>query len=182
MGNEQGLDVAELRHFICSAFSRACCHLTKGRWRRPDAGPWDGLDTLMPAGSRCRSSPLNSTMLLTLVPVVVGLLPFVAQAKVHKLKLQKLAPVSSNPQLEGSWLAEKYGAPAQPQAPLMGAGGTGRRIAHPSQQDDETLLWTQEHQVQGGHGVPLSSQFNVQLSPVSTVTRYPRFHECPVFH
>ncbi|EKM80080.1 hypothetical protein AGABI1DRAFT_113304 [Agaricus bisporus var. burnettii JB137-S8] len=101
-------------------------------------------------------------MLLTLVPVVVGLLPFVAQAKVHKLKLQKLAPVSSNPQLEGSWLAEKYGAPAQPQTPLMGAGGTGRRIAHPSQQDDETLLWTQEHQVQGGHGVPLSNFMNAQ--------------------
>jgi saccharopepsin len=100
-------------------------------------------------------------MLLTLAPVVVGLLPFVANAKVHKLKLQKLTPAPSNPQLEGSWLAEKYGAPAQPQTPLMGAGGAGRRIG---EQNGEPLFWTQEEQAQDGHHVPLTSQSNAHTS------------------
>lgn len=149
-------------------------HVLKLLRRRP------GISTCRLLPQRVRS--FSSTMLLTLAPVVVGLLPFVAEAKVHKLKLQKLTSAPSNPQLESSWLAEKYGAPAQPQAPLMGAGGAGRRIARPSQQNGETLFWTQEEQAQGGHHVPLTSQSNVQLSTTFTVTLYPRLHECAVFH
>lgn len=109
------------------------------------------------AAFHCPSCTL--TMLLSLAPVIVGLLPLAAEAKVHKLKLHKLAPATSNPELESAWLAEKYGAPAQVQMPLMGAGGSGRRVGRPTAKNGETLFWTQEEEIQGGHGVPLSSEF-----------------------
>ncbi|KZT26870.1 endopeptidase [Neolentinus lepideus HHB14362 ss-1] len=85
-------------------------------------------------------------------------LPFLAAnaAGLHKLKLKKLQPVSSNPSLEAAYLAEKYGA--QPQTPLFGAGGQGRRV----QQEDDDLYWTQEVALEGGHGVPLSNFANAQ--------------------
>ncbi|KAF9453070.1 endopeptidase [Macrolepiota fuliginosa MF-IS2] len=100
-------------------------------------------------------------MLLSLAPVIVGLLPLAAEAKVHKFKLQKLEPVANNPELESAWLAEKYGAPAQAQMPLVGAGGNGRRFGRPVSKDGETLFWTQED-IKGGHGVPLSNFMNAQ--------------------
>ncbi|TFK56005.1 endopeptidase [Heliocybe sulcata] len=85
-------------------------------------------------------------------------LPFLAAnaAGVHKLKLKKLPPVSSNPSLEAAYLAEKYGA--GPQTPLFGSGGQGRRV----QQGDEDLYWTQDIAIDGGHGVPLSNFANAQ--------------------
>jgi saccharopepsin len=102
-------------------------------------------------------------MLLPVASFVVGLLPFIALAKVHKLKLQKLTPTANNPEFEAAWLAEKYGAPSQVQLPLFGAGGTGRRV-RPTSEEDEPLFWTQhfwegEEHANGGHNVPLSSEF-----------------------
>ncbi|KAJ7507853.1 endopeptidase [Mycena galericulata] len=95
-----------------------------------------------------------------LKPFFLALLPFVFAARVHKLKLNKLAPALDNPQLEAAYLAEKYGAPAQPQVPLMGAGGSGRRVDRPFKDGDDQLFWTQE--LKGGHGVPLSNFMNAQ--------------------
>jgi|ERR1700722_5088781 len=90
-------------------------------------------------------------MLITaLAPLLF--VPFAA-AGVHRLKLQKLPLTLNNPSLESAYLAEKYGAPSPSQRPLMGAGGAGRRIAHPEQKD---LFWTQE-ELKGGHSVPLTS-------------------------
>ncbi|KAJ7498884.1 aspartic peptidase A1 [Mycena latifolia] len=94
-------------------------------------------------------------------PLFVALLPLVFAARVHKLKLNKVAPVLDNPELEAAYLAEKYSAPAQPQVPLMGAGGSGRRFDRPSKEGDDQLFWTQE-QLKGGHGVPLSNFMNAQ--------------------
>ncbi len=95
-------------------------------------------------------------ILSTLAPLL--LLPFVtAKGGVHKLKLRKLAPAANNPELEGAYLAQKYGA--QHQMPLIGAGGAGRQLLvnRPTHNEDgEQLLWTQ-NTVKGGHGVPLSS-------------------------
>ncbi|KAJ6599029.1 aspartic peptidase A1 [Mycena vulgaris] len=98
---------------------------------------------------------------MLLQPLFVALLPLVFAARVHKLKLTKVAPALDNPALEAAYLAEKYGAPAQPQVPLMGAGGSGRRFDHPSKEGDDQLFWTQE-QLKGGHGVPLSNFMNAQ--------------------
>jgi len=95
---------------------------------------------------------------MLLNPLFLSLLPFVFAARVHKLKLNKVAPALDNPQLEAAYLAEKYGAPFQPQVPLMGAGGSGRRV---SKDGDDQLFWTQE-QLKGGHGVPLSNFMNAQ--------------------
>ncbi|KAF8076439.1 aspartic peptidase A1 [Lyophyllum atratum] len=91
-------------------------------------------------------------------PLALALLPFVS-AGVHKLKLKKLPPTSSNPALESAYLAEKYGA--QLQAPLMGAGGSGRRVSRPTSKDGEQLFWTQET-VKGGHPVALNNFMNAQ--------------------
>lgn len=52
--------------------------------------------------------------------------------------------------MEAAYLAEKYGG-VQAQVPLMGAGGSGRRVP----QSD--LFRTQE-EINGGHNVPLSSE------------------------
>ncbi|KAG5637376.1 hypothetical protein H0H81_004801, partial [Sphagnurus paluster] len=85
-------------------------------------------------------------MIFTYTPVVLAALPFVYGAGVHKLKLKKLPTTSSNPALEGAYLAEKYGA--QLQSPMMGVGGSGRRI--PTSRNGEHLFYTQED-VKGGH-------------------------------
>jgi saccharopepsin len=107
---------------------------------------------------------LPPTMLLA--PIFAALLPVVFAARVHKLKLSKVAPALDNPELEAAYLAEKYGAPAQPQVPLMGAGGSGRRFDRPSKEGDDQLFWTQE-QLKGGHSVPLSSK-HILASPLSS--------------
>lgn len=83
-------------------------------------------------------------------PLLLALLPLANAAGVHKLKLKKLPPASNNPALEGAYLAGKYGASFQ--SPLMGVGGTGRRLDRPTSKDGEPLMWTQD-----GHNVPLSS-------------------------
>lgn len=83
------------------------------------------------------------------------LLPLVT-AEVARLKLHKISQVSQNPLLETAYLASKYGV-AEPQLPLMGAGGSGRRL-HIDNQGDE-LFWTQEGAVNPGHHtVPLNSR------------------------
>jgi len=99
----------------------------------------------------CKKFELAS--LSALVPLVLGLAA--SAGRVHKLKLQKIPAAAFNPDLEGSYLAEKYGSSIQ--TPLMGAGGSGRRISRPSSQDGEPLFWTQ-----GGHGVPLTNFMNAQ--------------------
>ncbi|KAG5650529.1 hypothetical protein H0H81_011934 [Sphagnurus paluster] len=87
-------------------------------------------------------------MIFTYTPLVLAALPFVSGAGVHKLKLKKLPPsLSRNPALEGAYLAEKYGA--QLQSPMMGVGGSGRRIP-------EHLSDTQAG-IEGGRRVPLIS-------------------------
>ena len=69
-----------------------------------------------------------------------------------------------NMELQTAYLAQKYGAQANSQTPLMGAGGSGRRLwaGRPSKNEDgENLFWTQETAettLTGGHGVPLSSK------------------------
>lgn len=93
-------------------------------------------------------------ILTTLTPLL--LLPFAAADGIHRLKLNKLPLTSSNPSLETAYLAEKYGVELLSQVPLMGAGGTGRRVNHLGNQGGEDLFWTQE-ELKGGHGVPLTS-------------------------
>ena len=96
------------------------------------------------------------------------LLPL-ATAEVARLKLHKIPQVSQNPVLETAYLASKYGV-AQPQIPLMGSGGSGRRLRVDDQDDD--LFWTQEEAVKPGHTVPLTStcpfcatQYNLTQTP-----------------
>jgi saccharopepsin len=83
------------------------------------------------------------------------LIPYVAAAGVHKLKLKKIDTALVNPSLEGAYLAEKYGAQAPAQMPLLGSGGQGRRVDSRPHRDD--LYWTQEDLLNGGHNVPLTS-------------------------
>jgi saccharopepsin len=90
----------------------------------------------------------------------ISLLPLVSAGRIHKLKLQKIPPMSSNPALESAYLAEKY-APQAQQTPLMGAGGSGRRLGLAPVKDGEPLFWTQES-LKGGHGVPLTNFMNAQ--------------------
>ncbi|KAI0320807.1 aspartic peptidase A1 [Amylostereum chailletii] len=88
------------------------------------------------------------------------LLPYVAATGVHKLPLKKLPPVVSNPALETAYLAQKYGGQVPAQVPLVGAGGTGRRLLADNGDD---LYWTQEQAIaNGGHGVPLTNFMNAQ--------------------
>ncbi|KAG6917891.1 hypothetical protein DXG01_000500 [Tephrocybe rancida] len=93
---------------------------------------------------------------MIVTPLAIALLPFVSAAGVHKLKLKKLPSAASNPALEATYLAEKYGSPSS-QTPLMGTGGSGRRVARPTSKDGEQLYWTQ-----GGHNVPLTNFMNAQ--------------------
>ena len=91
------------------------------------------------------------TVTMKFLAVLAVLLPLVA-ADLHRLKLQKIPPATSNPVLETAYLAEKYGGSSQ--APIMGAGGSGRRLRLDGGDD---LYWTQEEAIKGGHGVPLTS-------------------------
>ena len=95
---------------------------------------------------------------------LLALAPYVAAAGVHKLPLKKLAPAASNTALETAYLAEKYGAQSSFQMPMAGAGGSGRRLRY-SEDEQDDLFWTQQDEVnaQKGHGVPLTSRFNVPL-------------------
>lgn len=111
-------------------------------------------------------------------PIFLALLPFVFAARVQRLKLNKIPTVNDNPQLEAAYLAEKYGATLQPQAPLMGAGGSGRRVDRPARMGDDDLFWTQE-QLKSGHGVPLTSTQRCLVPPFDFI-RFPRLHECAV--
>ena len=98
--------------------------------------------------------------MIIVTPILLALLPFVAASRLHKLKLQKLPPAASNPELEGAYLAEKYGAPSQVQMPLLGLGGYGRRVERPNTDGNEQLFWTQE-ELKGGHNVPLTSLLSI---------------------
>jgi saccharopepsin len=86
------------------------------------------------------------------------LLPLVT-AEVAKLKLHKIPQVSQNPLLETTYLASKYGV-AVPQLPLMGSGGSGRRLRIDNEGDE--LFWTQEEALKPGHTVPLNNFMNAQ--------------------
>lgn len=104
------------------------------------------------------------------------LLPLVS-AEVHKLKLQKLPRTASNHALESAYLADKYGANAVAQTPLMGSGGSGRnvRLSRPGQHGDDELFWTQEMaNTNGGHNIPLSSMF-IRAS-LQAVAHMPTYH------
>ncbi|KAJ7268571.1 endopeptidase [Mycena rebaudengoi] len=94
-------------------------------------------------------------------PLFVGLLPFVFAAGIHKLKLNKFTPKLNNLELEGAYLAEKYGVQAQQQVPFMGTGGTSRRITSPSKEGDDQLFWTPADAKQE-HSVPLTNFMNAQ--------------------
>ncbi|KAI0352958.1 aspartic peptidase A1 [Trametes cingulata] len=91
----------------------------------------------------------------------IALLPFVAADGVHKLRLKKVPPATSNPALESAYLAEKYGG--RTQVPLGAGIGRNVRLSRPSVQDGEELFWTQdEFTTEGGHNVPLSNFMNAQ--------------------
>jgi saccharopepsin len=93
------------------------------------------------------------------LPLVLALLSFAEASRIHKLKLHKLPPTTTNPEFESAYLAEKYGASwSQPQIPLFGVGGTGRRVV---MHNGEQILWTQD-EMKGGHSVPLSNFMNAQ--------------------
>jgi saccharopepsin len=94
---------------------------------------------------------------MKLSPLLLTLLPFVSANRIHKLKLHKVPSVATNAELESAYLAEKYGAPQYGQLPLLGSGGSGRRMKRPTMRHGEELLWTQE-QINGGHSVPLTSK------------------------
>jgi saccharopepsin len=120
-----------------------------------------------------------------LLPVVAPflLIPYVAAAGVHKLKLKKVDNAPINPFLESAYLAEKYGVPASAQLPLLGSGGQGRRLD--SRPQDKDLYWTQEDYPHGGHGVPLTSSLFHSSSPIpssnDTCTWF-RLYECAVLY
>ncbi|KAH9062721.1 aspartic peptidase A1 [Lactarius vividus] len=97
-----------------------------------------------------------------LLPAVAPflLIPYVAAAGVHKLKLKKIDISPVNPSLEGAYLAEKYGALTPAQMPLLGTGGQGRRLDSLPHRDD--LYRTQEDLLNGGHNVPLTNFMNAQ--------------------
>ena len=103
--------------------------------------------------------PLDSSSTTTMkyLASLLVLLPLVT-AEVAKLKLHKIPQVSQNPALETAYLASKYGV-AQPQFPIMGAGGSGRRLRVDNQGED--LFWTQEEATNAGHNVPLTSMYLV---------------------
>ncbi|KAI9448054.1 aspartic peptidase A1 [Lactarius indigo] len=96
-----------------------------------------------------------------LLPAVVPflLIPYVAAAGVHKLKLKKIDLSPVNPSLEGAYLAEKYGAQAPAQMPLLGTGGQGRRLDSLPHRDD---LYRTQEDLNGGHNVPLTNFMNAQ--------------------
>jgi hypothetical protein len=122
---------------------------------------------------------LPTTMFLPAVAPFL-LLPYVAAAGVHKLKLKKFntAPVDINPALESAYLAGKYGTQTPGQMPLLGSGGQGRRLD--SRPDREDLYWTQEVS-NGGHNVPLTSSFSFFL--VNHIfNRLGRLYECAVLY
>jgi saccharopepsin len=115
-----------------------------------------------------RSFSTTTTMLLPAVAPFL-LIPYVAAAGVHKLKLKKIDPVLANPSLESAYLADKYGVLAPAQTPLFGSGGEGRRLDSRPHQDD--LYWTQEDHINGGHKVHLTSSLSRSSSPNSFVKR-----------
>jgi len=91
-----------------------------------------------------------------LSPLFLALLPLVAASGVHKLKLQKIPSAASNPDLESAYLAEKYGVIPQVRSPLIGAGGSGRRVQRPNKTRNGEQLYQTQDEI-NGHGVPLTS-------------------------
>jgi hypothetical protein len=96
--------------------------------------------------------------LTTLLPLLV--LPFVGATGVHRMPLKKLPRTAApNSAEEAALLAQKYTG----QRYLVGAGGSGRRLAAPPNRDED-LYWTQEVVADGGHPVPLSSQYHSTIA------------------
>lgn len=92
--------------------------------------------------------------LTTLLPLLV--LPFAGATGVHRMPLKKLPRTAApNSAEEAALLAQKYTG----QQYLAGAGGSGRKLVAPPNRDED-LYWTQEVVADGGHGVPLSSQYD----------------------
>ncbi|WWD16697.1 hypothetical protein CI109_101127 [Kwoniella shandongensis] len=122
-------------------------------------------------------------------------------AGIHKMKLEKVAltpsslsPDASNlrpsPQQEAEWLRHKHLGLAHEesvngQKPMMGMGGSGRKIKgeHHGQPDitdeDREKYWAQmihhddneKRTLKGGHGVPLSDYMNAQyFAPIEIGT------------
>lgn len=90
-----------------------------------------------------------SSLLISLL-----LLPFANAADgIHRMKLKKAPQTAPGSAEEAALLAQKYGG----QLPLAGAGGFGRKFASPPSDRNGDLVWTQEINPNGGHGVPLSS-------------------------
>lgn len=118
---------------------------------------WASASPALPlpvTGCSVRSHDSPSTTTMKYLAALLVLLPL-ATAEVAKLKLHKIPQVSQNPVLETAYLASKYGG-AQPQIPIMGAGGSGRRLRVDNQGED--LFWTQDDATRPGHHtVPLTS-------------------------
>jgi len=113
----------------------------------------------------CFFNPTN----MKLFPLLLTLLPIVSANRVHKLQLHKIPSVAANAELESAYLAEKYGAPQSGQLPLLGSGGSGRRMQRPTMRNGEQLLWTQEN-INGGHPVTLTSKPFCFSSPIHHIS------------
>lgn len=100
-------------------------------------------------------SPTTMKTLTTLLPLLV--LPFADASGIHRMPLKRLPRTAApNSAEEAALLAQKYTG----QRYLAGAGGSGRRLSTPPNRDED-LYWTQEVVADGGHPVPLSSQYHL---------------------